>query len=350
MKTRIIRSLGMVVLAFTLLLPINAQRLYKDAILVSDAILWQAGNTLQVKMIIDISNLKVAKDRSLTLTPVLIGANNNVALDDIIINGKRRQKVYLRAMALNKAANLEMPNAQTDIINFSQTIPYQPWMENATLNLVENLCGCGGHQEELNQELIMAELSTEASRAPKVVVPPVVIPPKIFYESYESHLDFPVSKSVILTDYMNNNTEMANIQALFDKIKNDKSLTITEIHIDGFASPEGPLKFNEELSRNRAEALKNYLVNKEGLPEDMYKVSFGGENWDGLVKALQASDMKDKDTFLNIIRNTSDDATRKQEIMKVGGGAPYRMMLKNIYPGLRKVNLRIGYKVVEMPN
>lgn len=32
--------------------------------------------------------------------------------------------------------------------------------------------------------------------------------------------------------------------------------------------------------------------------------------------------------------------------MRVGGGAPYRSMLKEIYPGLRKVNCKIDYTVV----
>ena len=71
-------------------------------------------------------------------------------------------------------------------------------------------------------------------------------------------------------------------------------------------------------------------------------MTFGGENWDGLVKALESSSMKDKETFLNIIKNTTNDVKRKQEIMKVGGGTPYRTMLKEIYPGLRKVNCKIN--------
>ena len=53
----------------------------------------------------------------------------------------------------------------------------------------------------------------------------------------------------------------------------------------------------------------------------------------------------DKDKFIGIIKNTTDDARRKQEIMRVDGGAPYRTMLKEIYPGLRKVNCKIDYTV-----
>ena len=164
-------------------------------------------------------------------------------------------------------------------------------------------------------------------------------------EQYEAHLDFPVGKSVILPDFMNNQTELRNIREMFNKVQNDKKLTITGVYIEGFASPEGPLKLNEQLSKSRAEALKKYLSVQEQIPANLYNVSFGGENWEGLVKALETSDMKEKTEFLNIIRNTSDIARRKEEIKRVGGGAPYRTMLKELYPALRKVNCRIDYTI-----
>lgn len=351
MKKRILYSALTLVLALVATLPASAQKLYKDAILISDATLWQEGNSLYINMLIDVSNLKLDKNRMLTLTPVLTGAQNNIPLEEIIINGKRRQKAYLRARALNRNAGLQMPNGQTDIINYRQVLPYQPWMENAVLVLDENLCGCAGHREELNQELITDEVSTELKRmsnmAPVVAyIQPSVETIKTRSEQYEAHLDFPVNQTVILKDFMNNHTELMNIRSMLAKIQNDKNLTVTGVEIEGFASPEGPLKLNEQLSMGRAEALKNYLTANEKIPAQLYKVSFGSENWDGLVKALEASSMKEKDTFLAIIKNTTDDVRRKQEIMRVDGGAPYRMMLKELYPPLRKVECRIDYTVV----
>ena len=91
--------------------------------------------------------------------------------------------------------------------------------------------------------------------------------------------------------------------------------------------------------------MKTYLSTHEQIPAKLYNVSFGGENWEGLVKALEASNMKEKTEFLNIIRNTSDIARRKEEIKRVGGGIPYREMLKDLYPALRKVNCRIDYTI-----
>lgn len=338
------------VLCLIAALPVSAQKFYKDAINITNASLWQQGESLYINMQMDMRNLKVSNDRTLTLTPVLTGPDNNVVLPEIVINGRRRQKAYLRAMALDKVTNMEIPYNTQEVLNYTQVIPYEPWMENAYLNLEEDLCGCGGHQEVLTQEMIMNGVSTETKRLAALQPVPSYIQPKAEVvkarsEQYEAHLDFPVGKSVILPDFMNNQTELRNIREMFNKVQNDKKLTITGIYIEGFASPEGPLKLNEQLSKSRAEALKKYLSVHEQIPANLYNVSFGGENWEGLEKALEASNTKEKTEFLNIIRNTSDIARRKEEIKRVGGGAPYRTMLKELYPALRKVNCRIDYTI-----
>lgn len=338
------------VLCLIAALPVSAQKFYKDAINITNASLWQQGESLYINMQMDMRNLKVSNDRTLTLTPVLTGPDNNVVLPEIVINGRRRQKAYLRAIALDKATTMEIPYNTQEVLNYTQVIPYEPWMENAYLNLEEDLCGCGGHQEVLTQEMIMNGVSTETKRLATLQPAPSYIQPKAEVvkarsEQYEVHLDFPVGKSVILPDFMNNQTELRNIREMFNKVQNDKKLTITGVYIEGFASPEGPLKLNEQLSKSRAEALKKYLSVHEQIPANLYNVSFGGENWEGLVKALEASNMKEKTEFLNIIRNTSDIARRKEEIKRVGGGAPYRTMLKELYPALRKVNCRIDYTI-----
>ncbi len=333
--------------------PAHAQKFMNDALTLSDVTLWQQGESLYVGMTMDMKNLTVGSARSLSLVPLLTDGQHNVPLQEIIINGKRREKAYIRGLAMNKQepTAIIVPYNKRETLNYTQVIPYQPWMANASLQLVETLCGCGNYQEMTAQELITNDVSTEAKRlsamSPLIAyIQPTVEVVKTRSEQYEAHLDFPVNKYVILTDFMNNHSELVNIHSMFDKIQNDKNLTVTGISIEGFASPEGPLAFNEQLSKKRAVALKDYLVKNEKVPANVYNVTFGGENWDGLVKALEASSMKDKETFLNIIKNTTDDVKRKQEIMRVGGGVPYRTMLKEIYPGLRKVNCKIDYTVI----
>ena len=332
------------------ILPAHAQKFLNDELTLSNVSLWQQGNSLYVGMTFDMSKLTIGSTRSLSLIPLLTDGQHNVPLQEIIVNGKRREKAYIRGLAITKQepTALIVPYNKRETFNYTQIIPYKPWMSNASLQLVENLCGCGNYQEMNAQELITNDVSTEAKRLSAMSPFVAYIQPTVKHRAVEgsAFLDFPVNKSVILTDFMNNHTELVNIHSMFDKIQNDKNLTIKGIGIEGFASPEGPLAFNEQLSKKRAEALKDYLVKNEKVSSKLYKVTFGGENWDGLVKALKSSSMKDKETFLNIIKNTTDDAKRKQEIMRVGGGAPYRSMLKEIYPGLRKVNCKIDYTVV----
>jgi hypothetical protein len=263
MKRKIIYFL----LALAVVMPASAQKFFKDAISLSDVSLWQQGNSLYVDMKIDMKNLTVSPERMLTLTPLLTDGQHNVALEEIIINGKRRQKAYLRGLAISRElpAGIVIPYNKREVLNYAQVIPYEPWMANASLNLVENLCGCGNNEEMLAQELITNDVSTEAKRLSAMIpvvayIQPTVEVVKNRSEQYEAHLDFPVSKAVIQPEFMNNHKELMNIHAMFDKIQNDKNLTVTGISIEGFASPEGPLKFNEQLSETcrSSEELSDY--------------------------------------------------------------------------------------------
>lgn len=335
-------------LCLAMALPAGAQKYYNDAISITDVSLWQQGESLYIDMQIDMRNLKVDNDRTLTLTPMLVSADRNLVLPEIIINGRRRQKAYVRSMALNSETNLGVPSNKKEVLSYTQIIPYQPWMENASLNLEENLCGCGGHQEVLTQEPIPNEISTEIKRLSAIhpILSHIQLPAdrlEVRSKQYEAHLEFPVNQSVILPDYMNNKSELQNIQKMLSETLNDKGLNVKGIYIEGFASPEGALKLNEQLSVKRAEALKNYLTAQGQIPAGLCHVSFGGENWDGLVKALESSTLKEKATLLDIIEQTSDIALRKQKLKNVNGGASYRVMLRELYPALRKVNCRVDY-------
>lgn len=342
------KKLIYVVLCLTMALPAGAQKYYNGAIGITDVSLWQQGESLYIDMQIDMRNLKVDNDRTLTLTPMLVSADRNLVLPEIIINGRRRQKAYVRSMALNSDTELGVPSNKKEVLNYTQVIPYQPWMENASLALEENLCGCGGHQEVLAQEPIPNEISTEIRRLSALhpILSHIQLPAdrlEVRSKQYEAHLEFPVNKSVILPDYMNNKSELQNIQKMLSETLNDKGLNVKGIYIEGFASPEGALKLNEQLSVKRAEALKNYLSAQGQIPVGLCHVSFGGENWDGLVKTLESSTLKEKATLLDIIEHTSDIALRKQKLKNVNGGVPYRVMLRELYPALRKVNCRVDY-------
>lgn len=74
------RNIIYLLLALVIALPASAQKLYNDAISLSDVSLWQQGNSLYISMTIDMKNLVVSPQRSLTLTPLLTDGPAQCAL------------------------------------------------------------------------------------------------------------------------------------------------------------------------------------------------------------------------------------------------------------------------------
>lgn len=59
---------------------------------------------------------------------------------------------------------------------------------------------------------------------------------------------------------MNNPVELKRISDMIEEVKGDSSITVREISVIGYASPEGAFTFNKELSEGRAKALVDYLL------------------------------------------------------------------------------------------
>ncbi|MEG1634859.1 MAG: OmpA family protein, partial [Rikenellaceae bacterium] len=154
-----------------------------------------------------------------------------------------------------------------------------------------------------------------------------------------------VNRTEIRPDFGNNPAELTKIREMIEDIKNDAAITIKHITITGYASPEGSLANNQRLSEGRAKALEGYLQSRYNLSKDLYTINFGGEDWEGLVELVEASDMLYKQEVLDIILNTSIENNREKKLMNLKVGVPYRYMLHDMFPKLRRVICKIDYNV-----
>ena len=161
----------------------------------------------------------------------------------------------------------------------------------------------------------------------------------------ECFLDFEVNRINIRPEYMNNPQELAKIRKMIDELKSDPNVKVNRLDIIGYASPEGTLVTNKRLSEGRAMALRDYLASKYDFPRNQYYIIFGGENWDGLEKALDTMEIEYKDEVLDIIRDIPIEKGRETKLMQLRGGVPYRYMLKYIFPSLRIAICRVNYEV-----
>lgn len=187
-------------------------------------------------------------------------------------------------------------------------------------------------------------------------------------------LDFPVNETIIYPDYRKNPEELTRMCASVDSALFDKSVEITNISLHGYASPESSYSNNTRLAKGRTEALKNYLIRKYGFNNSVFQTSFTPEDWENLRNFIEESERRKvkgkiwyedesfvetpetpsfltqyKNELLQVIDNDMEPDAKEEALKQVGGGEPYRWLLKYVYPGLRHTDYVIDYVIRAFP-
>ena len=168
---------------------------------------------------------------------------------------------------------------------------------------------------------------------------------------------FEVNKDVLNWNLPFNKKE-ENKKALQDLISFiSTSPNILSVEILGWASPEGELKRNQDLSSNRsatgkkwfeseydkyikAKAKKDKVKPADLKKEIKYELKDNGEDWDGFVEALNNSQIKDKSQIINVIKSQSDMDQREQQIRNMI--AIYNEIDADILPSLRRAIIKVN--------
>lgn len=333
-----------------------SQQIYNNQIEIPTK-LYQEGNTVYLMYDIDITGLKIGSERTMLLTPVLSNQEKELIFPPVMINGKKRQKAYERGLALSDNVTpissyevLVAGKKNKSKLHYHESVPYEKWMDNATLYMVEELCGCGGHREEILRESLVSFIPPAPKPEPvavEVVPIPTVIKPVAENREFSTMLEFPVSQHILLHEFENNKEKFIELENNLRSIVNNNNIQISRIDIHGYSSPEGTTAFNLQLSEARANELKAYLLERYPINEGLYHVYFSGEDWNKLIELLDESDLADKGKILSIINNTESVVLRKENLKKLNDGVPYRQMLKELYPQIRRVTLHVYYKEVK---
>lgn len=346
------------------------QKEYKGKMNVTPMQLEQVGDSLQVGIDFNIEGVNVDSRRSISLIPVLIAPGVEKKLPEVLVKGRANYLTSRRELALMNKAERRLyeqtppyaivkgyKSSQIKQIKYRKTIAFEPWMKDARLDIQEDLCGCGNRPRSLAVSQLVNHVQLEPEIVPYQIMPylayvqPEVEAIKKRELVGEAFLDFVVAKTDIRPDYMNNPRELKKITNMMEEVRNDKAITVKGVSVVGYASPEGTLKFNQYLSENRAKALVDYLLPRFDYPKQMYRVEFGGENWQGLLAVVKASEMQYRDEVIHILEtvpaeiNYKSNTGRKRSLMALRAGSPYRFMLKEYFPSLRKAICKIDYEV-----
>ena len=337
--------------------------LYNGNVRVALHTLEQRGDSLYVDMALRFGDDIVRSGRRLEFSPVLTTGMQSTPLPKVMLFGRRAYKEYVRDTTFADVRAVSSRNVpyivvkgygrhRDSSVTYRYTLPFQSWIKSSWLEGRVDLVGCGNTLRQLDKGRLADSVTLE------IQVEPYTITPHLAYMvaeveqvkrreiANESFLDFAVGKTDIRPEFGNNPAELAKVRRMIEQVRSEQGGTITGIDITGYASPEGSLASNQRLSEGRALSLLNYLRNRYSeLPRELYHIYFGGEDWDGLVKLVKASDMPDKEPVLAIIEHVGILEGRERRLMDLYGGVPYRYMLREMFPSLRRVLCRVNYAV-----
>ena len=139
--------------------------------------------------------------------------------------------------------------------------------------------------------------------------------------------------SSVVTKKNERNANLDAFKANVDEtMQNDRATQ--NIAVKGYASPDGPVKFNDKLSKARSESGKKVvakLLKDAGLDID---AAAYGEDWDGFKELVEKSDIKDKNLILQVLSLYNSPAERETEIKNMS--SVFEELKEEILPELRR--------------
>lgn len=145
-------------------------------------------DSLLLSMDIRVAVENMDSKSAIMLTPVLNGREQKMLLPNILLNGKQKQKLYLRNQILRKRSN-NKENATSYLvagideshfrtISYQVSLPTESWMNDATLSLRRSVIRPEG--EELLKDTFLITLqdgmSTPFNTAQEISLPQAIVP------------------------------------------------------------------------------------------------------------------------------------------------------------------------------
>lgn len=314
---------------------------------VNDLQLYTENGEMHIAFDLDMSNLKVGKNNKLIYTPIFAGANDSVVLEPIVVMGRNvqiKEERETKRRTPGAMATVRRYNEKSQTVKVDKAIPYAKWMDESTLSIAEDLCGCGILQEQERMQIGSFD-NRPPQEAYMTYVAPKAEAVKARAEKGSAFVDYVVNKTNILPDYRSNRKEIAKIVKTIDLVKNDPNVSITEINIHGFASPEGSYANNTRLAEGRAASLKEYVESLYTLPDKLFTSAATPEDWAGLRKLVADSEIEGRDEILALIDNTDLEPDAREGEIKKKFPKSYAYMLSEWYPGLRHSDYTVSYIV-----
>lgn len=299
-----------------------------------------------------LDQLQVPSNRYRAFTPVIKSKDGSQQqrMKTLIVSGRRQNIVFERdgidPLYAANCDNIRRQNGEAQQYAYTDAVQNEAWHRNADVYVECDLCGCGDLMK--NEQTYLASLLPPDPYdliALTDMVPTHVKKDRKLHGS--AYITFVVNKWEMKPDYMDNRRELRKITDTLDVMAADANVSVREIKIHGYASPESPYQHNEMLAKNRAQSLTNWLKQQYKLPASVFAPAEATpENWEGLRKAvvdMSTDVLPHKQEILDIIDDGSLPPDPKEWRIKIRYQDDYRYLLREVYPGLRRSDYDISF-------
>lgn len=312
----------------------------------------RTGETMTVGMTLNLPALKVQSNRAVLLRPVISNGSDSIELPPVALYGHRRFIYYQRNFPdhmLGGKNETALRGKQLDsVFRYTGKVPFADWMDGAALALHEEEYGCCRELLDCNT-LIFPGIYRKPFNAMEWMPEMAYIWPKGVGEKTDAlegraYVQFPVDSTVIKENFRNNFRELSKIRATIDSVRLDPDITVTEIWLKGYASPESPYSHNSDLAKGRVAAVKDYVQRLCKLDPGVMKTEFEPEDWQGLRAFVAETNLPNRDAVIELI-DTDMDPDKKEQLIKKRFPADYKFLLEHSYPALRHTDYRVAYNI-----
>ncbi len=333
---------------------------YLSSIEIREGGVVKQGRTVSLSMNVDLSGAKIRTQHTVALIPVLVSADGSreAAFPPVVIDGKTRNKVYLRAQRFESVelppyhdeaaqAIIRRRNGEQQDYAYTASMPYERWMLGGRVEIREEIHGCTNCGEGSSERDLWSVLPAYVPDYKIDTIAPEPEPVKVRAETRTARLQFQRGSYKILPDFKNNRVELDTVSNSIELVKRNPDVRIIGIYITGYASPEGREEHNIKLSENRARALAEYIRRHDAISADLLHVAWKGEDWEGLVRELgNYPNLPKRDEVYAIIARYPDERDFcEQQLRKLVPSTIYQQLLNELYPALRRNEYRIEYNV-----
>ncbi|MBK5720230.1 hypothetical protein JGH11_05035 [Dysgonomonas sp. Marseille-P4677] len=299
---------------------------------------------VHVSMHLYLRDYFINRGDSLTLTPIIKSETNTAILPNIIMIGNN----YTFYWSNDKNVFLKDGNSPT-YITYRTNIPYEPWMEDSKLIIKTNLNRIGGAELYNYTETLKKALTAEYDQPIGITTnrsPNITNTETADNHSLKSNifcLRYPYKNAIEVA----NTQELNDLKNMMDYIMANKEITLIKIDINAITSIDGIYFDNEQLTQKQATVFKNYLQRSYNIPESYFRIKGSSEDWDGLAKLVEDSNMPYKQDVLNIMSKYGIFNGRERELMLLKNGEPYIYMKNRMFSQSQKIECKIIYRDIK---